>query len=84
MFDHDDGNGNTILAINEGKQAVNQLIASVLTFAIAIVGGSFTGKLSQKYTILSNLKLFINYKLFIYGNHLSMHACFRVVFKVRW
>merc|ERR1712088_538537 len=34
--DHDDGHGNKVLAINEGKQAVNQLIASVLTFVIAI------------------------------------------------
>merc|ERR1711936_394176 len=34
-----------VLAINEGKQAVNQLIASVLTFVIAITGGGLTGLL---------------------------------------
>ena len=45
MFDHDDGHGNKVLAINEGKQAVNQLIASVLTFVIAITGGGLTGNL---------------------------------------
>jgi hypothetical protein len=45
LFDHDDGHGNKVLAINEGKQAVNQLIASVLTFVIAITGGGLTGLL---------------------------------------
>lgn len=43
LFDHDDGHGHTVKAITEGKQAINQLIASVLTFVVAIVGGSFTG-----------------------------------------
>ena len=45
LFDHPDEHGNTVNAITEGKQAVNQLIASVITVVIAIVGGALTGKL---------------------------------------
>ena len=45
LFDHTDDHGHTVAKITEGKQAVNQLIASVLTFIIAIVGGAVTGNL---------------------------------------
>jgi len=43
LFDHIDDHGHEVFKITEGKQAVNQLIASVLTFIIAISGGAITG-----------------------------------------
>ena len=42
LFDHDD-HGLTVEGITEGKQAVNQLIATAVTFLVAIVGGGLTG-----------------------------------------
>ena len=45
LFEHYDDHGHLVEAITEGKQAVNQLIASAVTFIIAIVGGGLTGSL---------------------------------------
>jgi len=42
LFDHED-HGLMVEGITEGKQAVNQLIATAVTFIVAIVGGGLTG-----------------------------------------
>ena len=43
LFDHHDDHGLLVEGITEGKQAVNQLIATAVTFLVAIVGGGLTG-----------------------------------------
>jgi len=43
LFEHYDDHGHLVEGITEGKQAVNQLVASAVTFIIAIVGGGLTG-----------------------------------------
>ena len=48
---YDDETGETLLvpAITQSNQAINQLIATIVTLVIALVGGALTGKGLQKY-----------------------------------
>ena len=79
MFDHDDGHGGKVLAINEGKQAVNQLIASVLTFVIAITGGGLTGNFHNRTKRGTSMRNIIGnqYTLLNYENvHINYQGCY--------